>query len=124
MGGKSSKEDSFRQNSSLRSTSSASASSWSAHHDPYSGYGQGGYTYESQPPPSYPAQPYYAPPPPPQNHGYEPHANDRVANHYNKKKLERKYSRIADNYNSIDEVRDALHASFVQLVFFFSLSWD
>jgi hypothetical protein len=29
-----------------------------------------------------------------------------------KRKLDRKYSRIADNYNSIDEVKDALHAHF------------
>ncbi|KAJ1412731.1 Zinc finger, RING-type [Sesbania bispinosa] len=106
MGGQSSKEDNnLRQNSYARSSSSAS--SWSAYPDPHSGYGQGGYTYESQQP-SYPTQHYYAPPPPPQNYGYEPHASGRVARHDDNRKLERKYSRIADNYNSIDEVTEAL----------------
>ncbi|KAJ1391535.1 Zinc finger, RING-type [Sesbania bispinosa] len=106
MGGQSSKEDNnLRQNSYARSSSSAS--SWSAYPDPHSGYGQGGYTYEQQQP-SYPTQHYYAPPPPPQNYGYEPHASGRVARHDDNRKLERKYSRIADNYNSIDEVTEAL----------------
>lgn len=104
MGGQSSKEDNnLRQNSSLRS--SASRSSWSPYPDPHSGYGQGGYSYDPQQPPSYPTQDYYAPPPPPQNYGYEPHASGRVTGRDDKRRLERKYSRIADNYNSIDEVR-------------------
>ncbi|RDX95206.1 E3 ubiquitin-protein ligase RGLG1, partial [Mucuna pruriens] len=102
MGGSSSKEDNWRQNSSERST--PSASSWSAYPDPHLGYGQGGYTYEQQ------QQNYYAQPPPPQNYGYEPqpHASSRVANQRIEKRLDRKYSRIADNYNSIDEVTEAL----------------
>ncbi|XP_061343018.1 E3 ubiquitin-protein ligase RGLG2-like [Gastrolobium bilobum] len=105
MGGRSSKEeDNWRQNSSVQ-RSSSSASSWSAYPDPRSGYGQGGYTYEPQQP-SYPTQPYYAPPP--QNYGYEPHARDRVAHRPDERRLDRKYSRIADNYNSIDEVTEAL----------------
>lgn len=94
--------------------SSPSASSWGAYPDPHSGYGQGGYAYEPQQP-SYPTQQsYYAPPPPQQNYGYEPqpqpqpHDSGRVANHRNEKRLDRKYSRIADNYNSIDEVRNGL----------------
>lgn len=111
MGGNNSKEDNnnWRQNSSVRSSSSAS--SWGSYPDPQSGYGHGGYAYEPQQP-SYPTQqPYYAqPPPPPPNYGNEPqpHASGRVAGHRNEKRLDRKYSRITDNYNSIDEVRDAL----------------
>lgn len=107
MGGQSSKENNLRQNPSLRSSSSAS--SWSGYLDPHSGYGQGGYpyTYDTQQP-SYPPQQYYdaqppPPPPPSQNYGYESHVSDRPR-HDDKKRLERKYSRIADNYNSIDEV--------------------
>ncbi|CAJ2666032.1 unnamed protein product [Trifolium pratense] len=109
MGGQSSKEENLRQDS-LRSSSSASASSWNSYPDPHSGYGQGGYpyTYGSQEPSSY--QPYYdaRPPPPPQNYGYEPQTSGRVPRHDDKRKLDRKYSRIADNYNSIDEVTEAL----------------
>lgn len=111
MGGSSSKEDNWRQNSSQRS-SPAAPPSWNAYPDPHLGYGQGDYGYEPQQP-SYPTQPhYYATPPLPQNYGYEPqpqpHASGRVANHRNEKRLDRKYSRIADNYNSIDEVSHAL----------------
>ncbi|KAK7364835.1 hypothetical protein VNO80_13579 [Phaseolus coccineus] len=109
MGGNNSKEDNnWRQNSSVRSR--PSASSWGAYPDPHSGYGQGGYAYEPQQP-SYPTQQnYYAPPPPQQNYGYEPQPHDsgRVASHRNEKRLDRKYSRIEDNYNSIDEVTEAL----------------
>ncbi|XP_058778938.1 E3 ubiquitin-protein ligase RGLG2-like [Vicia villosa] len=109
MGGQSSKEENLRQDSSLRSSSSASASSWNSYPDPHSGYGQGGYpySYDSQQP-SY--QPYYdtRPPPPPQNYDHEPHTSGRVPRQDDKRKLERKYSRIADNYNSIDEVTEAL----------------
>ncbi|XP_020237409.1 E3 ubiquitin-protein ligase RGLG2 isoform X2 [Cajanus cajan] len=108
MGGSNSKEDNWRQNSSGRSA--PSSSSWSAYPDPHAGYGQGGYAYEPQQP--YPTQQHYysAPPPPPQNYGYEPQPHDsgRVAGHRNEKRLDRKYSRIADNYNSIDEVTEAL----------------
>ncbi|KAK7271877.1 hypothetical protein RJT34_28130 [Clitoria ternatea] len=106
MGGNNSKEDSnWRQNSSVRASSSASA-----YPDPYSGYGaQGGYSYEPQQQP-YPTQQYYAPPPPSQNYGYEPqpHASVRVVSHNHERKLDRKYSRITDNYSSIDEVTEAL----------------
>ncbi|KAL2335250.1 hypothetical protein Fmac_016463 [Flemingia macrophylla] len=111
MGGNNSKEDSWRQNSSGRSA--PSSSSWSAYPDPHSGYGHGGYAYEPQQP--YPTQPhYYSAPPPPQNYDYEPQPqpqprdSGRVAGHRNEKRLDRKYSRIADNYNSIDEVTEAL----------------
>ncbi|CAI8594818.1 unnamed protein product [Vicia faba] len=104
MGGQSSKEENLRQDSSLRSSSSASASSWNSYPDPHLGYGRGGYpySYDAQQP-SY--QPYYdtRPPPPPQNYDHEPHTSGRVPRQDDKRKLERKYSRIADNYNSIDE---------------------
>ncbi|KAF7135353.1 hypothetical protein RHSIM_Rhsim08G0180000 [Rhododendron simsii] len=54
------------------------------------------YTQPSQPYPSYtqPSQPY-VPPTPPQSYG-------------SKRKLERKYSKIDDNYSSLEEVTDAL----------------
>jgi hypothetical protein len=45
-----------------------------------------------------------------------------VPRHDDKRKLDRKYSRIADNYNSIDEVKDALHALFLYSFLFFCLS--
>ncbi|KAK7338630.1 hypothetical protein VNO77_19251 [Canavalia gladiata] len=86
MGGRSSKEDSWRQSSSVRSSSS---SFWSAYLDPHLGYGY------DDPIPSY------------SSYGCEAYASDRmVPNEITK--LERRYSRIADNYNSIDEVTEAL----------------
>ncbi|CAI8588155.1 unnamed protein product [Vicia faba] len=92
------------RDSSLRLSSFASASSWNSYPDPHLGYGQGGYpySYDAQQP-SY--QPYYdtRPPPPPQNYDHEPHTSGRVPRQDDKRKLERKYSRIADSYNSIDE---------------------
>ena len=104
MGGKNSKED----NNGRRNSYGRSSSSSGAYPHPQSGYGQGGYTYEPQQS-SYPTQQYYAPPPPAQNYGYEqPYYSGEAARPDNRRKLERKYSRIADNYNSIDEVRDAL----------------
>ncbi|OIV90143.1 hypothetical protein TanjilG_01597 [Lupinus angustifolius] len=108
MGGSSSKENnSWRQNSPVQ-RSSSSASSWSQYPDTQSGYGQGGYAYEQQQF-TYPTQPqqYHDNPPPP-SYGYEPYASSGVARPDDKKKLERKYSRIADNYNSIDQVTEAL----------------
>lgn len=91
MGGNSSKEEgNWRQNSSSRSTS------WDSHfgysQTPY-GYGQESQIYAPQQP--YPAQQYY---PPSQEYSSSQPSNNR-------KKLERKYSRIADNYNSLDQVR-------------------
>ncbi|CAI8594819.1 unnamed protein product [Vicia faba] len=97
------------EDSSLRSSSSASSSSWNLYPDPHLGYGQGGYPYSyNAQQPSY--QPYYdtRPPPPPQNYDHEPHNSGRVPRQDDKIKLERKYSRIADNYNSIYELTEAL----------------
>ncbi|PPS04661.1 hypothetical protein GOBAR_AA16002 [Gossypium barbadense] len=96
MGGSSSKDVNWRQNSSYR-TSSAS---WDSHTgNPQ--YGQESPSYMSQYssaslqyyPPSQPELQYY---PPPQNRGSD------------KRTLDRRYSRIADNYNSLDQVTEAL----------------
>lgn len=106
MGGRSSKEGSYRQNSSSRSTSS----SWS-YPQVQSPYVQSPYAQESQsyPPPqeAYPApsQPYY---PPSQDYG-----GARAT----RPTLERKYSIISDSYKSLDEVR-LLHCIFCKLSFF------
>ncbi|TKY63177.1 E3 ubiquitin-protein ligase RGLG2 [Spatholobus suberectus] len=89
MGGQSSRQDSWRQSSSVRSNSSRSASSWSAYLDPLSGYGF------DDPQPSY------------SSYGYEAYGSDRMVR-YDSTKLERRYSRIADHYNSIDQVTEAL----------------
>lgn len=97
MGGKSSKEDNWEQGSSYRSSSS---SSWSSY--PQAAY-DGRQPYVPQQ--SYPAEQYYIPPP--QNYGQDPYATSSVASD-NRNKLERRYSRIADNYNSVEQVRDAL----------------
>ncbi|XP_061341855.1 E3 ubiquitin-protein ligase RGLG2 isoform X2 [Gastrolobium bilobum] len=103
MGVRSSKEDSWRQSSSIRSSSSAS--SWSAYFDPHLGYGQGSYSYDPQP--SYSSSELNYDTPLQNHYGYEPYGGGRVAHDYNTK-LERRYSRIADGYNSIDEVTEAL----------------
>lgn len=110
MGGKSSKEESWGRGSSFRSTSS---SSWNSY--PQSTYDR---SQPYEPPPSYSSQQYYIPPP--QNYDHEPYAPGRVAGD-NRNKLERRYSRIADNYNSLEEVRDAL---IIEVTFVFSWAWD
>ncbi|KAA8548164.1 hypothetical protein F0562_004575 [Nyssa sinensis] len=92
MGGKNSRNRSWRQSSSLRSTSS---SSWNQYEYPQPSYPQETQNY-AQPYPAYPPQQYYQPP---QNVGL-PHEPQR--------KLDRRYSRIADNYNSLEEVTEAL----------------
>ncbi|XP_062105599.1 E3 ubiquitin-protein ligase RGLG2-like [Humulus lupulus] len=110
MGGKSSKDDSTRQ----RSLRSSGSSSWSGY--PQSPYDQGIETYASQ-------QPYYAPQPqpqqsyaPPESYAqpeyYAPPPQDVSVGHAaasaGVRRLDRRYSRIADNYNSLDEVSAAL----------------
>ncbi|KAF9603098.1 hypothetical protein IFM89_033823 [Coptis chinensis] len=87
MGGKSSKGTSYRNSSSFGSSSSS--------------YGNHGYQYPppqspyAQPNSNYGAPQYHAPPPP--NYGALP-----------QRKLERRYSRINDDYNSLEQVTDAL----------------
>lgn len=101
MGGRSSREGSFRQNSSSRSSSS----SWSYPQV------QSPYAEESQsyPPPQQaypaPAQPYY---PPSQDYGGAPATRPTVG---------RKYSIISDSYQSLEEVR-LLRSIFCKLSFF------
>lgn len=104
MGGKSSRDDSWRQ------TSRSTSSSWNYE-----------YPQPAYPPPqsqeiyNYPVQqafPSYAPPPP-QPHPYHPPSQDLGPSTYApapppQRRLDRRYSRIADNYNSLEEVTEAL----------------
>ncbi|XP_058227462.1 E3 ubiquitin-protein ligase RGLG2-like [Rhododendron vialii] len=85
MGGKISK----RATTGRYSSYGSSSNTWSNQDYP-------SYTQPSQPYPSYtqPSQPY-VPPTPPQSYG-------------SKRKLERKYSKIDDNYSSLEQVTDAL----------------
>ncbi|KAK8631448.1 hypothetical protein V6N13_028236 [Hibiscus sabdariffa] len=88
----SSKEGKYRSNS----------SSWdSGNGNPRSSYGQGSTNYV--PEYSYASPQYYQPSQPePQ---YHPPSQNRGSD---KKTLDRRYSRIADNYNSLDQVTEAL----------------
>ncbi|XP_042502420.1 E3 ubiquitin-protein ligase RGLG2-like [Macadamia integrifolia] len=96
MGTKSSKGTSWRQ-----ASSSGSSSSWNYHGYPQSPYVQQTPTYAS---PYYAPQEQYAPQqqfaPPPSTYG--------TGDPDRKKKFERRYSRIADNYNSLEQVTEAL----------------
>ncbi|XP_027123042.1 E3 ubiquitin-protein ligase RGLG2-like [Coffea arabica] len=83
MGGKSSKSSTSGRYSSY----SSSSNSWGNYGSPHSQYPQPGYNYAPQP--SY----NYAPAPPPQE---------------SRRRLERKYSRIDDDYTSLEQVTDAL----------------
>ncbi|XAR51931.1 hypothetical protein NMG60_11006738 [Bertholletia excelsa] len=116
MGAKNSRQGSSRQSSS-RSTS------WAQYEYPQSSGGQESQSYPPQTaypayPPSQTAYPAYPPsqraypahPPsqtaypayaPPENYGSRAHERPQ-------KKLDRRYSRIADNYNSLEEVTEAL----------------
>lgn len=119
MGGSSSRDGSGRQNSSRRSNSSA-----------YREYPQSSYSQESYPSYAPPQQYSYAPPqqysyaPPPQQYPYAPQQSfgygssqyhdspprEQSGSHAadGRRRLDRRYSRIADNYNSLDEVTAAL----------------
>ncbi|XP_010682022.2 E3 ubiquitin-protein ligase RGLG2 [Beta vulgaris subsp. vulgaris] len=102
MGGNSSKDESWRTNSTSQSPQ------WNE----YGNNEQGGY-----------AQPYYAPPPPAEGHYYVPSQQHNQPmppapgpsygagvqqTHDHKKRFERMYSRIADEYTSLDQVTQAL----------------
>ncbi|CAI9763169.1 unnamed protein product [Fraxinus pennsylvanica] len=89
---------SWRQSSSTRSTSS---SSWN--HD----YSQSSVSQYAQ---NYPVQQPYSAEDPPPNQYYAPPPNYGVPyqSHAPQKTLDRRYSRIADNYNSLEEVTEAL----------------
>ncbi|XP_031383392.1 E3 ubiquitin-protein ligase RGLG2-like [Punica granatum] len=123
MGAKLTREDSWgdRESSSYRSSSSA----WDNNY----GYPQHSYNQENvndpripsyaPPPPSIPSYapppsvPSYAPPPQAPQRSYQPPPQEfgGVRGRDNKKKLDRRYSRIADNYNSLEEVTEALARS-------------
>ncbi|KAK4603486.1 hypothetical protein RGQ29_012132 [Quercus rubra] len=99
MGGKSSKDGSWRQTSSVRSTDSSSSNTWG-------GLYQYPFDQESQnyaPQQSYtqqysaPAQDYGS-----QNYGVGAEDFDL------RRRLDRRYSRIADNFNSLEQVTEAL----------------
>ncbi|CAK9180435.1 unnamed protein product [Ilex paraguariensis] len=95
MGGRSSRENRWRQSSSFRSTSS---SSFNQYQYPQSLYPQENQNnHPKQVYPAYPPQQYN---PPPQNYGGRPQEPQR--------KLDRRYSRIADNYSSLEQVTEAL----------------
>ncbi|KAE8124365.1 hypothetical protein FH972_019261 [Carpinus fangiana] len=89
MGGITSKRESPRQASSRSSDSY----SWNHHSYPQSPY--------PQPSQDYRPQQHFAPPPPPQTYGGGQAPESR-------RRLERKYSKIDDDYNSLDQVTEAL----------------
>lgn len=113
MGTGNSKEN-WRQ-SSFRSTSASSASpsssSWASQQS-YPQYGAESYNYP--PPPSYAQPPEYTQPPPPlySTQPYSaPSYSAPPSQSYgsdNKKRLERKYSKISDDYSSLEQVTEAL----------------
>lgn len=91
MGNKSSKGFSRRRSSSFASTAAS-----------YQGYPQSPYPQQNQ---YYPTQPYYTP----QHHFASPPTNNHSSPApRTEKKLERKYSRIADNYHTLEQVTEAL----------------
>ncbi|KAI3886109.1 hypothetical protein MKX03_029828, partial [Papaver bracteatum] len=106
MGGKTSREESYFQQHPSFSTSSGT---WEQHYPSQSNYGgapQPHHGYAPQQPAHQPPQTAYAYPPaaaqsqPPQPaYAYPPAAQTQPGI----RKLDRRYSRIADNYNSLDE---------------------
>lgn len=107
MGANNSREENSRQ----------SSSSW----DQYSEYPQGGYSQDSYPQPyqqqesySYPSRPTVPAygPPPPQQHQHHHHDHGTSSQSYGyggqmatpQRTFDRRYSMIADNYNSLEEV--------------------
>jgi hypothetical protein len=94
MGGRNSKEESWRQ----------SSNSWRTYVDPQSSYGDESYAYEYYPQSTYSSSQLYYNLPPPTYYGADESFESRRVTLDNSTKLRRKYSNIADNYNSIDEV--------------------
>ncbi|KAG8634946.1 hypothetical protein MANES_17G110400v8 [Manihot esculenta] len=106
MGGKSSREGSWRTNSSLRSNSSSRGGS-------YPGYSQSIFDQESysynHAPQQYRRQESYSYNYAPQQSFESPQQYSSAQNSNNvRRQLDRKYSRIADDYKSLDQVTDAL----------------
>ncbi|KAI3931275.1 hypothetical protein MKX01_040192 [Papaver californicum] len=110
MGGKNSREESyFQQHPSCRMSSGTSEQHYPSQSN-YGGTPQPNHGYAPQQLAYQPPQTAYAYPPaaqsqPPQPaYAYLPVAQSQPGN----RKLDRRYSRIADNYNSLDEVTEAL----------------
>lgn len=107
MGGSSSKEEgSWRRQSSYPSSSSFSGNQYDYSQSP--SYSEPPYpqdnvqtAYPAYPQTTYPPPPQYATPPP--EYGSQP-----LIQHKPQKKFDRRYSRIADNYSSLEEVSGAL----------------
>ncbi|KAI3784675.1 hypothetical protein L1987_43778 [Smallanthus sonchifolius] len=100
MGGKSSKEPSYRQSPSFQSASSFSGSQ-------YGSSPQQSYSYPPQNIQNYPVQEAY--PAYPQHYPAPfPSTVPAPAPSRPQKKLDRRYSRIADNYSSLEQVTEAL----------------
>lgn len=103
MGGSNSRDDSWR-----RSNSSSSwgypQSGYPQSSFPEDSYSQSSYSQDSYNYPSRPTVPAYGPPQtsstPSQHYGGGGHSRPELG----QRKLDRRYSRIADNYNSLDEV--------------------
>uniref|UniRef100_A0A1J3IQC2 RING-type E3 ubiquitin transferase n=1 Tax=Noccaea caerulescens TaxID=107243 RepID=A0A1J3IQC2_NOCCA len=98
------RQESPSSRSASASSASASPSSWASHQS-YPQYGPESYNYP--PPPSYAPPPEYAQPPPP-SYSTQPYSQPPQSNGSDKKRLERKYSRISDNYSSLEQVTEAL----------------
>lgn len=109
MGGGSSKGGSWRQASSLRSNSSSR-----------SGYQ---FPYESQsysPQQSYSSQQYH---PPSQEYGSQDYGGGQASN--NSSNQESRFSRIADNYNSLEQVDHTMNYHlFNNIIFIFPIDMD
>ncbi|XP_076910746.1 E3 ubiquitin-protein ligase RGLG2-like [Bidens hawaiensis] len=100
MGGKSSKEGSYRHSSSFQSSSSFTGSQ-------YGSSPQQSYSYPPQNIQNYPVQEAY--PAYPQHYAAPfPSTVPAPAPSRPQKKLDRRYSRIADNYTSLEQVTEAL----------------
>ncbi|XVF11651.1 hypothetical protein REPUB_Repub08aG0045500 [Reevesia pubescens] len=88
-----------KRSTTAQSSSAASNSyPWDPHRYPQPSYAPSGRDYVPQQHYAPPPQSYYAPPP----QSYGGHAPE------SKRRLERKYSKIDDNYNSLEQVTDAL----------------
>lgn len=96
------RQSSFRSASASSASASPSSSSWASQQS-YPQYGAESYNYP--PTPSYAPPPEYAQPPPPL-YSTQPYSAPPSQSYGsdNKKRLERKYSRISDNYSSLEQV--------------------
>lgn len=110
------REDSWRQSSSIPSTTS---SSWDQYQYPPAGYSQDSYPQDSYSYPSRPTVPAYGPTPPQHQYNHGSSSQNRGyggQTHAPQRKLDRRYSRIADDYNSLEEVRTLMARKFLHLL--------